>query len=163
MPHLRISHPLIFRPKKILTPADFAKIDALRLESAQQASSSGVSSNKRKLAALEAAKKVSADLAGQPFLSEMDILGPRKKLKADYAERMESIQKGREGRAKFGSAKGKQKNATPSSSTNREKQRQKPLMMILASTAVRGKKMISLREKQRKLRAHIEKAKKSIH
>lgn len=74
---------------------------------------------------------------------------------------MASIQKGREGRDKFGSQKGKQNKATPSSSTNREKKRNKPLMMVLGSTAVRGKKKQSLREKQQKLRAHIDKSKKS--
>lgn len=97
------------------------------------------------------------------FISEMDILGPRKKAKADYEERMASIAKGREGREKFGSAKGKKKKDAPSSSTNREKARNKPLMMIIASGAVRGKKKASLREKQQKLRAHIDRAKKGGH
>lgn len=59
--------------------------------------------------------------------------------------------------------KGKKQKDKPSSSTNREKARNKPLMMIIASGAVRGKKKASLREKQRKLRAHIDKAKKSYH
>ena len=76
---------------------------------------------------------------------------------------MASIEKGREGRDKFGSIKGKKKKAVPSSSTNREKARNKPLMMVLASNAVRGKKKASLREKQQKLRAHINKAKKGGH
>ena len=51
----------------------------------------------------------------------------------------------------------------PSSSTNKEKARNKPIMMILSSGAVRGKKKISLRDKQRKLRAHIDRAKKRHH
>lgn len=97
------------------------------------------------------------------FVSENDILGPRKKAKADYAERMASIEKGREGREKFGSLRGKKNKEAPSSSTNREKARNKPLMMILGSRAVRGKKKASLREKQQKLRAHIDRAKKSGH
>lgn len=58
-------------------------------------------------------------------------MGPRKKAKADYEERMESIKKGREGREKFGSFKGKKMKDTPSSSTNREKARNKPIMMAL--------------------------------
>lgn len=97
------------------------------------------------------------------FISENDILGPRKKAKADYAERIASIEKGREGREKYGSLKGKKNKESPSSSTNREKARNKPIMMILSSGAVRGKKKASLREKQQKLRAHIERAKKSYH
>lgn len=95
------------------------------------------------------------------FISENDIIGPRKKAKADYEERMASIQKGREGREKFGSARGKKNKETPSSTTNKEKARNKPIMMIMASGAVRGKKKASLRDKQKKLRAHVERAKKS--
>ena len=76
---------------------------------------------------------------------------------------MASIQKGREGREKFGSMKGKKKKDAPSSSTNREKAKKKPFMMVMASGAVRGKKKASLREKQKKMRAHIEKAKKGRH
>lgn len=44
---------------------------------------------------------------------------------------MESIKKGREGREKFGSFKGKKRKEAPSSSTNREKARNKPIMMAL--------------------------------
>jgi protein SDA1 len=95
------------------------------------------------------------------FISEQDILGPRKKAKADYEERMASIRAGREGREKFGSMKGKQNKVNPSSSTNREKARNKPIMMIMGSEAVRSKKKASLRDKQQKLRAHIKKAKRS--
>jgi protein SDA1 len=74
---------------------------------------------------------------------------------------MASIQKGREGREKFRSNRGKINKELPSSSTNREKARNKPLMMILGSGAVSSKKKSSLRQKQQKLRAHIEKAKKA--
>lgn len=137
-------------------------IHDLRIQEATKAAENGGgSAAKRKLATLEASRKSNAQNQDNTFLSETEILGPRKKAKADYAERMESIQKGREGREKFGSSKGKKKQDTPSSSTNREKARNKPIMMILGSAAVRGKKKQSLREKQRKLRAHIEKAKKS--
>jgi len=124
--------------------------------------STGGSKAKRKLAELEASQKArSFEQQEDTFISENDILGPRKKPKADYAERMASVQKGREGRDKFGSHKGKQNKAAPSSSTNREKARNKPIMMILSSGAVRSKKKASLREKQRKLRAHIDRGKKA--
>ncbi|KAH9072189.1 protein required for actin cytoskeleton organization and cell cycle progression [Lactarius deliciosus] len=152
---------------KILTPADFALINDLRLQAATKAvESGGGSTAKRKLASLEAAKKV-ADSSGPgdtpTFVSEGDILGPRKKAKADYEERMASIARGREGREKFGSLKGKRKKETASSSTNREKARNKPIMMIMGSKGVRGKKKQSLREKQKRLRAHIDRAKKGHH
>lgn len=135
----------------------------MRIEAATRAAEKGGgSSAKRKLAVLEASKKaMQSGNTEETFISENDILGPRKKAKADYAERMASIAKGREGREKFGSLKGKKMKAAPSSSTNKEKARNKPLMMIIASGAVRSKKKASLREKQRKLRAHIDRAKKA--
>jgi protein SDA1 len=94
-------------------------------------------------------------------VSESNILGPRKKAKADYEDRIGSIARGREGREIFVSLKGKQKE-TASSSTNREKARNKPIMMILGSKGVKGKKQ-SLREKQKRLRAHIERENKGHH
>lgn len=148
---------------QILTPADFALLNDLQIQAATKAVETGGGSKaKRKLATLEANKKaIPSNQAGDSFISETDILGPRKKAKADYAERIASIEKGREGRDKFGSAKGKKNKDAPSSSTNREKARNKPIMMIIASGAVRGKRKASLKDKQRKLRAHIERAKKS--
>ncbi|KAI0028454.1 protein required for actin cytoskeleton organization and cell cycle progression [Vararia minispora EC-137] len=150
---------------KILTPADFALLNDLKIQAATKAvEAGGGTAAKRKLASLEAAKKASAGADETAvFISENDILGPRKRAKADYEERLASIAKGREGREKFGSLKGKKKKDTQSSSTNREKARNKPIMMIMGSKGVRGKKKQSLKEKQQKLRAHIEKAKKSYH
>lgn len=150
---------------KILTPADFALLNDLRIQAAAKAVDAGGGSRaKRKLVAFEANKKAAeTDSSTNAFITESDILGPRKKAKADYAERLASIEKGREGREKYASFKGKKKKATPSSSTNREKARNKPVMMILSSKAVRGKKKASLRDKQQKLRAHIERAKKAYH
>ena len=149
---------------QILTPADFALLNDLRIQEAAKAVEMGGGSHaKRKLATLEANKKSIQSGAQDSFVSENDILGPRKKVKADYEERMASIQKGREGREKFKSNKGKVNKPVASSSTNREKARNKPIMMILGSSAVRGKKKASLREKQQKLRRHIDNAKKTRH
>ncbi|OCF77307.1 protein SDA1 [Kwoniella mangroviensis CBS 8886] len=150
--------------QKILTPADFALLNELRLKAAKSlAESGGGSGAKRKLAALEASKRhVDAD-ESERFLTEAEILGPRKKVKATWEERMELVQKGREGREKFGSLKGKKKKETPSSSTNREKARNKPIMMALHSNKVMQKKKASLRDKQIKLRAAIDKQKKLKH
>ncbi|RDB21213.1 Protein sda1 [Hypsizygus marmoreus] len=150
---------------KILTPSDFALLNDLRIQEASKAVDGGGGSHaKRKLATLEANKKaIQSGQQDNSFISENDILGPRKKAKADYAERMASIQKGREGREKFKSNKGKVNKEVASSSTNREKARNKPIMMILSSGAVRGKKKASLREKQQRLRKHIDKSKKMRH
>lgn len=108
---------------------------------------------------MEANKKYA--VADGDFISENDILGPRKKVKADYAERVASIEKGRDDRDGFGSNKGKKKKEVPSSSTNKEKARNKPFMMVMSSGAVRGKKRASLKEKQQRLRRHIDQAKRS--
>lgn len=117
---------------QILTPADFALLNELRLKAAQSlVETSGGSSAKRKLAALEASKRHVGTDEAERFLSEHEILGPRKTQKQDYEERMESIRKGREGREKFGSLKGKKGKEVKSSSTNREKARNKPIMMTL--------------------------------
>lgn len=146
--------------QKILTPADFALLHELRLKAAQEAvEKGGGTAAKRKLAAIESSKRDVTTDEQSRFLSDADILGPRKKAKADYEERMESIRKGREGRDKFGSAKGKK--TTLSSTTNREKARNKPLMMAVHSNKVMQKKKASLRQKQVRLRAAIDKQKKS--
>jgi len=148
---------------QILTPADFAIMNELRMEAANKSSAQGSGlAAKRKIAGPEGTK-LSWNPNERTLLAESDILGPRKKAKADYAERIESIQRGREGREKFGSSMGKQRSGVASSSTNREKNRQKPLMMVLASSAVRGKKRASIRDKQKRLRAHMERAKKAGH
>ena len=145
---------------QILTPADFALINDLKIKaSTAVVQKTGGSVAKRKLAALGAEKKYS--VADSDFISENDILGPRKKVKADYAERLASIEKGREDRVAFGSNKGKKKKEVPSSSTNKEKARNKPFMMVMSSGAVRGKKRASLKEKQRRLRRHVTNAKRS--
>ena len=151
---------------QILTPADFALLNELRIKAATAfVEQGGGPVAKRKLANLEAVRRAhkGTDQSDNSFVSEIDILGSRKKPKADYAERMASIEKGREGREKFGSLKGKKNKEAPSSSTNREKARNKPIMMILASKAVKGKKKASLRQKQQKLRAHIDRTKKASH
>lgn len=135
-----------------MTPADFALLNELRIKAATKAvEAGGGTASKRKLAALEAERKShsSNNASNNPaFLTEDEILGPRKRAKMDYEERMAHIQKGREGREKFGSAKNKSKKEVGSSTTNREKARNKPLMMVLQSGKVRAKKSASLRDKQ---------------
>ena len=74
---------------------------------------------------------------------------------------MASVGRGREDREAFGSNKGKKRKEVLSSSTNKEKARNKPFMMVMSSGAVRGKKKASLKEKQQRLRRHIDKAKRS--
>ena len=148
--------------ERILTPADFAQLDELRLAAAEEAAKTGSAAAKRKLAALSAQRKASkaragngVDSDGRAFLTESDILSSKRK-KDDYETRMASIAKGREGREKFGSAKGKSKKAVGASSTNEAKRKGKNFQMMQASSGVVKKKFTSLKHKQAKLRGHIQ-------
>lgn len=116
---------------RILTPADFAKLNELRLQAAEAEAKTGGAAGaraRRELAALQLSKKRLA--AGGEVLDESDILGPRKKAKADYEERMASINSGREGREKYGSRKGKKNKDVASSSTNRQKAKGKNFQCV---------------------------------
>ncbi|KAH9965066.1 SDA1-domain-containing protein [Lactifluus volemus] len=96
---------------KILTPADFALISDLRIQAATQAvETGGGPAAKHKLASLSAVKKAAwsgADDTSAFVVSESNILGLRKKAKADYEDRIGSIARGREGREKFSFAERK--------------------------------------------------------
>ncbi|KAF7721180.1 Protein SDA1 [Apophysomyces ossiformis] len=132
---------------RILTPADFAKLNELKLQ------------NEAEVAA--GVKRTAEDSNrddGQ--IDEGTILGPRKKAKMDYEARMASIQEGREGREKFGSKKGKKEKG---STTNREKARNKNFMMITHKRSVVAKSKRSLMDKQKALRAAINKQKRLKH
>ncbi|KAI9263452.1 SDA1-domain-containing protein [Phascolomyces articulosus] len=128
---------------RILTPADFAKLNELR-ENQEIEKAAGV-------------KRTNDKSNDDNQIDESVILGARKKAKMDYEARMASIQEGREGREKFGSKKGKERGST----TNREKARKKNFMMIAHKTSVVLKGKRSLVEKQKALRAAINKQKKS--
>lgn len=148
---------------RILTPADFAKLTELRIAAAEAAiAQGGLAGNraKRQLEELKSLKRTTNPSSS--FLDEGDILGPRKKAKATYEDRLASIEKGREDREKYGSKKGKKNKEKESSSTNREKQKTKNFQMIARSWSVRSKKNASLKEKSRKLRKHIETSKKRM-
>lgn len=160
---------LAFATTRILTPADFVKLNELRTAAAEaEVKAGGGGAAKRKLALLQAAKKALKKSGavtatdGQGILTESQILGASKKAKADYEERMASIAKGREGREKFGSAKGKKKKDVPSSTTNKEKRKTtKAFSMVQHSKQVTGKGRASLRAKQRRLKGYSRSQKKN--
>ncbi|MCO5589572.1 hypothetical protein L7F22_043540 [Adiantum nelumboides] len=169
---------------RILTPADFALLNQLRLEAAQSALSSAKSGSKAQqalkkeiaqleqrrkrndggnnasLSAIDAIASGSNSKGGGGIVNELDILGVGKKRKMDYEERMASIEKGREGRESFGSKKGKKNKATPSSSSNSDKKKSKPYMMVAHSLSVRDKKNAKLSEKSRRLKLARDKQRK---
>lgn len=121
-----------------MTPADFAKLNELRLAQADEdskRSGGGSSALRRKIAELQ----TSADDASQALVSEREIMGVRKKAKMTHEERMASIQEGREGREKFGSNKHRKLSEKAHSTTNEEKRRKKAFAMVAASRSVRSK------------------------
>ncbi|KAA1083574.1 Severe Depolymerization of Actin [Puccinia graminis f. sp. tritici] len=166
---------------KILTPADFARLNELKISAIEEAAKAAGSKNansvhqkllkelrKRAYHDPQGLTTFDGDLAGaggqQAHVTEGDIIGKQKKAKQDYEERMASIQAGRQGREKFGSSKvrGRKglKNGATGSSTNEAKSRQKAFAMTQNSNKVRSKKGASLRDRQKVLRAHIDRKKR---
>lgn len=145
---------------KILTPADFVKINELRTAAAQEeAKNGGGGAARRKLAALSAARKANTGESDN-FLSEGTIIGVQKKAKNSYEERLAMIAEGREGREKFGSNKHKKLGEKEHSTTNEEKRKKKAFAMVASSRSVRKKNTSSLQQKSKKLRNHIDRIKR---
>ncbi|CAI5755634.1 unnamed protein product [Candida verbasci] len=121
---------------RILTPADFAKLEELRTEA-------GLS----KL----------MGTSNEETVDSTTLVG-KVKYKQLREERIAHAKEGKEDREKFGSRKGKRE--APHSTTNKEKARKKNFVMMIHKKAVQGKQKLSLRDRQRVLRAHIDKQKK---
>lgn len=134
---------LTLASSRVLTPADFAKLDELKLQAGLE-KVMGTRKNDNGSARNEDTVDVNA------------LIGPQK-FKQLREERIAAAKEGKEGR-EFGSRKGKIEGAH--STTNREKARKKNFMMMVHKKDVQGKAKRSLRDKQRSLRAHIEKQKK---
>ncbi|CAN6625543.1 protein Sda1p [Trichomonascus vanleenenianus] len=127
----------------ILTPADFAKLDELKLQ-AQVDKALG----RKNRAIGHNEEEVDAD----------SLIGPVK-YKQLREERIAAAKEGREDR-EFGSKRGSKLAQKAHSTTNREKARKKNFMMMIHKKDVQGKAKRSLRQKQKILRAHIDKQKK---
>ncbi|KAG7816598.1 hypothetical protein KL928_004640 [Ogataea angusta] len=123
---------------QVLTPADFAKLKELN-----------------QVAGVE--KIMGEKYKNEDSVDHSSLVG-RVKYKQTKEERLEQVKEGREDRDKFGSRKGKRD--APHSTTNREKQRKKNFVMMIHKKAVQGKQKLSLRDRQKVLRAHIERQKK---
>lgn len=153
--------------ERILTPADFALLNDLKMKAVQEEiDQGGGNAAKRKLAHLKEKRKATGsgadgDDQGQ-FVTEAEIVGPRKRAKNDYEARMASIAEGREGRDKFASRKGKHKSDKVASKTNEEKKRNKPMMMAIHSKRVKSKSQSKLIDKQKTLHKHKEKQRKKM-
>lgn len=127
---------------RILTPADFAKLEELRV----QAGVDKILGTKTQ--------------HNEEAIDSTSLLGAVK-YKQLREERIAHAKEGREDRDKFGSKKGKRD--APHSTTNKEKARKKNFVMMIHKKAVQGKQKLSLRDRQRVLRAHITKQKKKGH
>lgn len=121
----------------VLTPADFAKLKELNTE-----------------AGIE--KITGHKLRNEDEVDSTDLVNVDRR-KMNKEERMAAIMEGREDRGKFGSRKGRRD--TQRSTTNREKERKKNFVMMIHKKSVQGKKKMSLRDRQKVLRAHVERQK----
>ncbi|KAG5676596.1 hypothetical protein PVAND_006419 [Polypedilum vanderplanki] len=118
---------------KIFTDADFKKIEGELIRRK-------VSSSSRKRKATTVEPPTLPEKSETVKLSDIEMI--YKKRKTDKQARIESIQKGREGREKFGYKDGRQN--IHCSKTNREKNKKKNFQMI--RNKVRGKIKKSFRE-----------------
>lgn len=121
----------------LLTPADFAKLKELQTEAGIEQVTGHKLRNEDEV---ESSNLVNAD-----------------KKKMTKEERIASIMEGREGREKFGSRKGNRE--APHSTTNKEKERKKNFVMMIHKKSVQGKRKMSLRDRQKVLRAHVQRQK----
>lgn len=122
----------------VMTPADFAKLKELNAEAG--------------IEMITGHKLRNEDEVDSTELVRVD------KRKMNKEERMAGIMEGREDREKYGSRKGKRE--APHSTTNREKERQKNFVMMIHKRSVQGKKKLSLRDREKVLRAHIDRQKR---
>ncbi|KAJ2854008.1 Severe Depolymerization of Actin, partial [Coemansia erecta] len=106
----------------------------------------------------------SEDEDEKEYLDAADILGDyhtrKRRRKATYEERTQSIMAGREGREKFSSKKAK-RDMESRSLTNREKRKTKDFRMISHKRSVVSKGKRSLVQKRHELRKHVTKQKKN--
>ncbi|ANB12447.1 Sda1p [Sugiyamaella lignohabitans] len=124
----------------VLTPADFAKIDELKLA-----------------AGVEKAMGKHRGLRNEDQVEASTLVGPMK-FKQLREEKIAAAREGKEDR-EFGSKKSKHLQKAHST-TNKDKARKKNFMMMIHKKDVQGKAKRSLRDKQKVLQAHITKQKK---
>jgi protein SDA1 len=123
---------------QILTPADFKLLADLQ-EQAAKAPPSGRGTK----------RKLTSEQQDDQQITAEDITGPQKRTKADYAARLSAVARGREGREKY-SVPRRVTRSKPKSSTNKEKTRNKPLLMIMSGNVHRHKKKNGVQGRSRK-------------
>jgi len=136
---------------RFLSDAEFKKIETAQLKKEVQAFRKGKKGKKRSI------REVTEDEDGdmipgkhrEELVSLANIEMVHKKRRHDKEARLATVLEGREGREKFGSSKGKKN--TMSSTTNKQKLKNKNFMMVKNKFKAKAKK--SFVQKQRDLKA----------
>ena len=123
---------------EVLTPADFARLDQLKAEHGM---------------------RKAMGQSNEDIIDAMNLTGVPK-YKQNKEERLQHVREGREDR-EFGSRK-RHHMEKPHSTTNKQKARKKNFLMAVHKRDVQGKAKMSLRDKQKILRAHIDRQKKKL-
>ncbi|KAI3647695.1 hypothetical protein MP228_007916 [Amoeboaphelidium protococcarum] len=148
--------------ERILTQEDFEKIRQIQAEKEAKRLVEGPAARKRK------SNNMAGDLDEQDgykrvntnVVSTADILGYQRRRKQTKEERVAHMKQDQnEDTKKHGSRKG-QHNLEKGSKTNKQKKKSKNFMMMVHKRSIASKKKMSLRDKQKKLRKHIETQKK---
>ncbi|KAJ2498222.1 Severe Depolymerization of Actin [Coemansia sp. RSA 1972] len=146
---------------RFLTNEDFARIEKLKRRQRQESTGRQPKKPKTDDGYSDYSENESDNETGE--VDDWAILGDyhsrRRRRKATYEERMDSIRAGREGREKFSSSKAKREKEGRSLS-NREKRKTKDFRMISHKRSVVTKGKRKLSQKRRELRQHITKQKK---
>ncbi|XP_041460227.1 protein SDA1 homolog [Lytechinus variegatus] len=148
----KVTRATVISQNRILTQEDF---QAIRTEQVRkELASAPKTGRKRKNVEISSYKNEGGEL-----LSLNQIESIQYKPKHDKETRMATIMAGREGREKFGSKK--QKMNPHASTTNKQKRKNKPFMMMKQKFNIKSKHKRSFREKQVALRdSLLKKAKK---
>ncbi|KAJ2124121.1 Severe Depolymerization of Actin [Coemansia sp. RSA 720] len=149
---------------RFLTSEDFARIEKLKRRQRQEGSGRQPKKSKTDDGYSDYSEaEAGSDDEQTGEVDDWAILGDyhsrRRRRKATYEERMDSIRAGREGREKFSSNKAKREKEGRSLS-NREKRKTKDFRMISHKRSVVTKGKRKLSQKRRELRQHITKQKK---
>ena len=138
---------------RLLTDEDFHRINTLQATKQVEKYSKAV--KKRKLKEMQEQQE-EAERRGE-IVSLRSIEMVHKKRRHDKEARLQSILEGREGREKFGSRKGRM---NPMASTSNKDKGKKKSFQMMKHKIKAGKKKLSFREKQIKLRNALLKAQK---
>jgi len=138
---------------RILTDEDFKKIQQKSITEQLDGNQKGKKGQKRKHT------NMPKPSTNDEVVSLAQIENVHKKMRHDKESRLATVLEGRVGREKFGRTKQKRQNEN-ASTTNKEKLKQKPFMMISHSKKSRAKGKKSFREKQISLRDSLLKREK---